>query len=388
MPSTTESLRHPSVLTRHWGPNLSNAARQLASVVIVTLTAMATHVAAQEKLNMYNWSNYIGPNTVSNFEKESGIKMRYDTFDTNEILHAKLAAGKSGYDIVVPSSHWAVLQFRGGLLKKIDKSKLPNYKNLDPAIMEILSQIDPDNQYLIPWFWGYITVAINTDKVKAALGNTPLPEDPWSLVFDPSYASRLKSCGISYLDSAQDVMEAMLVYLGVNVATASNAEFKRAWTELQKVRPSIGMFSSSGYINDLAAGSICVALGFSSDMNIARNRAIEAKKGQNIEVLISKKGAMLFYDTMAIPADAKNFDNAYKFINYRLRPEVAAEDTNEVFYPSPVMGTERFIKPQIASNKTILLGKEDLARMRAPRSYNNDQRRQITRSYTAFKTSL
>lgn len=350
--------------------------------------ALSSTAQAQGQLNMYNWSDYIGEKTLANFEKEFGIKMRYDNFDSNELVHAKLVAGRTGYDIIVPSSNWGALQARGGLLTKIDKSKIPNYKNLDPNVMEQLSKLDPGNEYLIPWFWGYTTVSINTDKVKKALGDLPMPDDAWALIFDPKYASRLRSCGISFLDSGADIMESMLVYLGIPVNTNNTADFQRAWSELQKIRPNVTLFSSSGYINNLANGSLCVALGWSSDMNIARNRALEAKNGNTIEVLVPKKGAVLFYDTMVIPKDAANLDNAYKFINYRLRPEVAAGDSNKVQYPSPVLGSEKFIKPEIVNNKTIYLSKEDMARMHAPRTYNNDQRRMVTRSFTTFKTGM
>ena len=350
--------------------------------------ALSSTAQAQGQLNMYNWSDYIGEKTLANFEKEFGIKMRYDNFDSNELVHAKLVAGRTGYDIIVPSSNWGALQARGGLLNKIDKSKIPNFKNLDPIVMEQLSKLDPGNEYLIPWFWGYTTVSINTEKVKKALGDLRMPDDAWALIFDPKYASRLRSCGISFLDSGADIMESMLVYLGIPVNTNNTADFQRAWSELQKIRPNVTLFSSSGYINNLANGSLCVALGWSSDMNIARNRALEAKNGNTIEVLVPKKGAVLFYDTMVIPKDAANLDNAYKFINYRLRPEVAAGDSNKVQYPSPVLGSEKFIKPEIVNNKTIYLSKEDMARMHAPRTYNNDQRRVVTRSYTTFKTGM
>jgi putrescine transport system substrate-binding protein len=350
--------------------------------------ALSVPAHAQGELNMYNWSDYIGEKTVPNFIKEFGVKMRYDNFDSNEVVHAKLVAGRTGYDIVVPSSNWGAMQARGGLLTKIDKSKIPNYKNLDPNVMAQLAKLDPGNQYLVPWFWGYTTVSINVDKVKKALGDLPMPDDAWALVFDPKYASRLRSCGISYLDSGQDIMEAMFVYLGIPVDTTKATDFQRAWSELQKVRSSVTLFSSSGYINDLASGSLCVALGWSSDMNIARARAQEAKKGNNIQVLVPKKGAVLFYDAMVIPKDAVNVENAYKFINYRLQPEVAAGDSNHVQYPSAVTGSERFIKPEIANNKTIYLSPEDMANMHAPRMYNNDQRRLVTRSYTSFKTGI
>jgi putrescine transport system substrate-binding protein len=358
--------------------------RWLSAVTLGCGLSLGAH--AEGQLNMYNWSDYISENTVPNFEKEFGVKMRYDVFDSNEVLHAKLVAGKTGYDIVVPSSNWAAMQARGGLLTKIDKSKIPNYKNLDPQVMEQLAKLDPGNQYLIPWFWGYTTVGINVEKVKKALGDLPMPDDPWALVFDPQYASRVKSCGVSFLDSGADIMEAMFVYLGIPVATNNTADFQRAWTELQKIRGNVTLFSSSGYINDLAGGSLCVSLGWSSDMNISRARAAEAKNGNHIQVLVPKKGAVLFYDTVVIPNDAANVENAYKFINYRLRPDVAAGDSNKVQYPSVVTESEKLIKPEIVNNKTIYLSKEDAARMIAPRMYNNDQRRIVTRSYTNFKT--
>ncbi len=350
--------------------------------------ALTCSAHAQGQLNMYNWSDYIGEKTIATFEKEFGIKMRYDNFDSNELVHAKLVAGRTGYDIIVPSSNWGALQARGGLLTKIDKSKIPNYKNLDPNVMEQLSKLDPGNEYLIPWFWGYTTVSINTDKVKKALGDLPMPDDAWALIFDPKYASRLRSCGISFLDSGADIMESMLVYLGIPVNTNNTSDFQRAWSELQKIRANVTLFSSSGYINNLANGSLCVSLGWSSDMNIARSRALESKNGNNIQVLVPKKGAVFFYDTMVIPKDATNVENAYKFINYRLRPEVAAGDSNKVQYPSPVLGAEKFIKPEIVNNPTIYLSKEDMARMHAPRTYNNDQRRMVTRSFTTFKTGM
>ncbi len=386
MPAHPVTGSPPSALPHAW-PALARPLRRLALALVAGLLLVAG-AQAQGQLNMYNWSNYISELTVPNFEKESGVKMRYDTFDSNEILHAKLVAGRSGYDIVVPSSNWGALQARGGLLTKIDKSKIPNFKNLDPVVMAQLAKLDPGNEYMIPWFWGYTTVGINVEKVKKALGDLPMPDDAWALVFDPKYAQRLRSCGISFLDSGQDIMEAMLVYLGIPVGTPNTADFNRAWAELQKIRSSVTLFSSSGYINDLASGSICVAMAWSSDMNISAQRAKESRSGQTIQVLIPKKGGVLFYDTIVIPKDAANVDNAYRFINYRLRPEVAAGDTNKVRYPSPVVGAERHVLPEITQNPTIYLSKEDMDRMHAPRTYNNDQRRLVTRSYTQFKTGM
>ena len=256
----------------------------------LALASMAAFAQEEEKvLNIYNWSDYIAEDTIKNFEKETGIKVRYDNFDNNEILHAKLVAGKTGYDVVVPSSNWAKLQIDGGLLRKLDKSQIPNWKNLDPAVQGALSKMDPGNDYLVDWLWGYTTVGINVDKVKAALGSTPMPDNAWDLVFKPEYISKLKSCGVSYLDSATEVVPAALHYLGKPSFSKNPSDYTAAATVLKAVRPYITLFSSSGYINDMANGSICLALGWSGDINIARQRAIEGKTGQNIQALIPKR---------------------------------------------------------------------------------------------------
>jgi len=354
------------------------------------LFAAAGAVQAQSKVvNVYNWSDYIADDTIPNFEKETGIKVRYDVFDSNEILHAKLVAGKTGYDVVVPSSHWGKLQIDGGLLLKLDKSKIPNYKNLDPAIMAQIGKLDPGNQYLIPWLWGYTTVGINVDKVKAALGSMPMPDNAWDLVFKPEYASKLKGCGFSVLDSGDELFPAALHYLGKPPFSRANADYQTAFNQVLKpIRPYITLFSSSGYINDMANGSICVAIGWSGDISIARQRAIDAKNGVKIEVLVPKTGAVLFFDTMAIPADAEHIDAAYAWINYILKPEVDASLTNKVFYANPNAQSLKYVIPSVANNKTVFLSRDDLGKMLPPDAVNNDIRRLRTRLYTSFKTGL
>jgi putrescine transport system substrate-binding protein len=346
---------------------------------------------AQEEekiLNIYNWSDYIAADTIANFEKETGIKVRYDNFDNNEIVHAKLVAGKTGYDIVVPSSNWAKLQIDGGLLQKLDRSKVPNLKNLDPAVQRQLQRMDPGNDYLVNWLWGFTTVGINVDKVKAALGSTPMPDNVWDLVFKPEYVSKLKGCGTSVLDSASEVVPAVLHYLGKPAFSKNAADYAAAATTLKAIRPHITLFSSSGYINDMANGSICLALGWSGDINIARQRAIENKTGQKIEALIPRNGGILFFDVMVIPADAQRPNNAHKFINFMLRPENSAGLTNKVFYANPVPDSKKHIKPEVASNPTVFLPPAELAKMVAPDALNNDMRRLMTRTYTSFKTGL
>jgi putrescine transport system substrate-binding protein len=369
----------------------SHSVRSLLCLAATTLLFAGGAVQAQEEekvLNIYNWSDYIAEDTIKNFEKETGIKVRYDNFDNNEILHAKLVAGKTGYDIVVPSSNWAKLQIDGGLLLKLDKSQLPNLKYLDPAITAQLTGMDPGNEHLVDWLWGFTTVGINVDKVKAALGGMPMPANAWDLVFKPEYISKLKSCGVSFLDSATEVVPAALHYLGKPSFSKNAADYAAATQLLKSVRPSVTLFSSSGYINDMASGSICLALGWSGDINIARQRAIENKTGQNIEALLPSTGGLLFFDVMAIPADAAHPGNAHKWINYILRPEVDASLTNKVFYANPNKESKKFVKPEVANNPTVFLSEGDMKKMVPPGSLNNDMRRLMTRTYTSFKTGL
>jgi len=342
--------------------------------------------AAEPKvLNVYNWSDYIADDTLKNFERETGIVVRYDNYDSNEILHAKLVAGRSGYDIVVPSAHFAKQQIEAGLFRKLDRSLLSNWGNLDPALLAQLAKVDPGNQYLVDWLWGYVTVGINRAKVEKALGGQPLPENPWELIFDPKYASKLKACGINFLDSPSEVLPVAMLHAGKPGYSRAAADYDAAAALLKKVRPHVTRFSSSGYINDLANGSLCVVMGYSGDINIARARAIEAKSGQVIEALVPPKGSTLFFDTMAIPADAPHPHNAHLFINYILRPEVHASLTNKVFYANPNKASLPFVQKDVAANRTIFLSAEDMARMTAPDAVPQDIRRVQTRVFTAFK---
>ncbi len=350
--------------------------------------AAAPAAAGDEEkvLNIYNWSDYLAEDTIPNFEKETGIKVRYDVFDSNEILHAKLMAKNTGYDIVVPSSNWAKLQIDGGLLQKLDKSKLTNYGNLDPDILAQMANLDPGNEYMVDWLWSYTTVGINVDKVKTALGDMPMPENAWDLVFDPKYTSKLKSCGITFLDAPSEVFPIALRYVGKAPHSNNADDYKVAYDMLAKVRPDIKKFSSGGQIDDLAGGNVCVALGWAGDFNLARNRSIENKSPQNIEALITSMGGYMFMDTMVIPADAKHVDNAHKFINYILRPEVHAGLTNAVTYANPNKAATQFVDEEVRNNKTIFLPAEDVKKLIPPGNVDNATRRVMTRYFTQFKT--
>jgi putrescine transport system substrate-binding protein len=366
----------------------------ITGALLAALTVFACNARAADEpklLNIYNWSDYIADDTIKNFEKETGIKVNYDNYDANEVLHAKLIAGKTGYDIVVPGSHFAKGQIAGGLLQKLDRSKLTNWGNLDKGLLEQLANVDPGNQYLVDWLWGYVTVGINVPKVRAALAASPnplpMPDNAWSLIFDPKYTAKLKSCGVNFLDSASEVLPVAMLYVGKPAYSKTAGDYDAAAQMLKTVRPFVTRFSSSGYINDLAGGSLCAVMGYSGDINIARARALEAnpKAPATIEALIPKGGATLFFDTMAIPADAPHPGNAHLFINYILRPEVAAALTNKVFYANPNAASLKFVKKDVATNPTIFLSDADKKRMTPPDAVPQDIKRVQTRIFTAFK---
>ena len=366
--------------------------RLLAASVAAALACAAASVHAQQAepnvLNVYNWAEYIGEDTLKNFEKETGIKVRYDNYDTNEILHAKLVAGKTGYDIVVPSAHFAKTQIQGGLFQKLDKSLLPNWKNLDPALLQQQQSVDPGNQYLVTWLWGYVTVGINTGKVKAALGSLPMPANAWDLIFKPEYASKLKSCGISVLDSASEVLPVAMIYAGQAPYSKNAKDYEAARKVLMDARPYLTRLSSSGYIDELSKGELCAVMGYSGDINIARNRAIEGKTGQDIVALIPPTGATLFFDSMAIPKDAPHPKNAHAFINYILRPEVHASLTNAVFYANPNAASKPFVDKSVATNPTVFLSAEDMKKMTPPDAVPQDIRRVQTRIFTSYRANV
>jgi len=360
---------------------------RLLAAIVALAVATAAAAADPKVLNVYNWSDYIADDTLKNFEKETGIKVNYDNYDSNEVLLAKLVAGNTGYDVVVPGAHFAKTQIESGLLQKLDRSKLTNWKNLDPTLLRQMENVDPGNQYLVDWLWGYVTVGINVPKVKAALGGMPMPDNAWSLLFDPKYAAKLKGCGVNFLDSASEVLPVAMLYVGKPAYSANAADYDAAAKMLAAVRPSVTRFSSSGYINDLAGGSLCAVMGYSGDINIARARALEAdpKQPAAIEALVPKGGATLFFDSMAIPKDAKNVANAHLFINYILRPDVAAALTNKVFYANPNAASLKFVKKDVADNKTIFLPAAEKARMTPPDAVPQAIRRVQTRIFTNFK---
>jgi putrescine transport system substrate-binding protein len=355
-----------------------------ASASAPAAAAPAAASAEEKVLNIYNWPDYIAKDMVANFEKETGIKVNYQTFENNEALQAKLVAGNTGYDIVVPGAVFAKGQIEAGLLQKLDKSKIPNISNLDADIMAKLTTVDPGNAHLVPWAWSFTTVGINKAKVAKALGKTPMPENAWDLVFNPTYTAKLKSCGIAYLDSPTEVLPPALHYLGKNAYSNDAADHKAAGDMLAKVRKDIRLFSST-MIDDLAGGKACVALGWAGDINIAKGRAVENKSGEEIEALLPKTGGLIFFDNLAITKDAKHPQNALAFINYFLQPEVSASLTSELSYPTANKASVAKVSPEIAQNKTVFLEPAALATMVPPSSFSNAARESLSNVFTAFK---
>lgn len=347
--------------------------------------APALPVNAEEKvLNIYNWPDYIPEGMTAAFEKETGIKVNYDTFETNEALHAKLVAGNTGYDIVVPGTVFAKSQIEGGLLQPLDKAKIPNLANLEPAIMKTLTKADPDNKYLVPWGWGFTTVGINKTKVDKALAGMPMPENAWDLVFDPKYTAKLKSCGIAYLDSPTEIIPAALHYIGKDAYSNNPADFKAAAEMLFKVRKDVRLFSAT-MIDDLAGAKACAVIGWSGDINIAANRARENGSKDVIEALLPSTGALIFADTMALTKDAKHPNNAQAFIDFYLRPENAASVTNTMNYPTANKAAIAQIKPEISGNKTIFVEPAYFSKMIPPSSFTNEAREALANAYNSVK---
>jgi len=348
-------------------------------------SAPALPVNAEEKvLNIYNWPDYIPEGMIAAFEKETGIKVNYDTFETNEALHAKLVAGNTGYDIVVPGTVFAKPQIAGGLLQPLDKSKVPNLANLEPAIMNTLTKADPDNKYLVPWAWGFTTVGINKTKVDKALAGMAMPENAWDLVFDPKYTSKLKSCGIAYLDSPTEIIPVALHYIGKDAYSNDPADYKAATEMLFKVRKDVRLFSAT-MIDDVAGGKACAVVGWSGDINIAAGRAKENGSKDVIEALLPSTGALLFADTMALTKDAKHPNNAHAFIDFYLRPENAASVTNTMSYPTANKAAIPQIKPEITGNKTIFVEPAYFSKMISPNSFTNEAREAMATAYNSLK---
>lgn len=349
------------------------------------LTSMTSFAAEEKVLNIYNWSDYIAEDTIAKFEAETGIKVVYDVFDSNEVLEAKILSGNTGFDLVVPSNDFLGRQAKAGAFQKLDKSKLSNYQNLDPKLMGILADtVDPGNDYSVPYLWGTTGIGYNVEKVKAVLGEDA-PVDSWDLVFKPENMEKLSKCGVGFLNAPTEIMAAALNYIGKDPNSTDPNDYKKdALALLKEVRPYVTYFHSSQYINDLANGDICVAIGWSGDVLQAADRAAEADNGVEVAYSIPKEGALAWFDLMAIPKEAKHPENAHLFINYLLRPEVIAEISNYVWYANPNPPSRKFIDAEILDDPGIYPTEEAQAKLYSSKMLPHKTSRAMTRAWTDF----
>jgi putrescine transport system substrate-binding protein len=359
---------------------------RLFAAVLFGLAAALPAQAEDKLLNVYNWSDYIAPDTVKDFEAATDIKVNYDVYDSNEVLEAKLEAGHSGYDVVVPTAMpYLAREAAAGVFLPIDKKKLRNYGNLDPEILAAAAHADPGNKFGVPYMWGTTGIGYNAAKVTAVLGDKA-PVDSLKLLFDPENAKKLATCGIEVLDSAQELFPAALLYAGRNPLGRSDDDIAKAVAVLTAIRPYIRKFHSSEYINDLANGDICVAFGYSGDVVQAKNRAGEAKNNIRIAYSIPKEGAMIWIDMMAIPKDAPHPDNALAWIDNILNPRVAASISNTVAYANPNLHSVPFVLAAIRMDPGIYPPPHVRKRLFFDRPVTPEFERARTRAWTRVKT--
>lgn len=347
--------------------------------------AAALPAMAQEKVvNIYNWSDYIDDSILSDFTKETGIKVVYDVYDSNEILETKLLAGGSGYDLVVPSGEFLGRQIPAGVFLKLDKEKLPNLKNMWDDIAERASVYDPGNEYSVNYMWGTTGIGYNKAKVKEILGTDTI--DSWDVLFDPEKSAKFKDCGIYLLDSASEMLRPALNYLGLDPNSPKPEDLEKAQELYLSIRPNIRKFHSSEYINALANGDICMAVGYSGDVFQARDRAEEAGQGVEIGYSIPKEGALIWFDQMAIPADAKHVDEALTFMNYMMRPEVIAKASDYVFYANGNKASQAFLDKELLDDPEVYPDEAVMKKLFVPTPYDAKTQRFVTRAWTKIVT--
>jgi len=340
---------------------------------------------AEEKvLNVYNWSDYIDPAVIEAFQKETGIAVRYDVFDSNEVLETKLLTGKSGYDVVVPSAYFLERQVQAGVFRKLDKTRLAGLANLDPGLQASVARHDPGNEHGVIYMWGTTGIGYDADRIAAIMPDAPT--DSWSLVLDPAVVSKFQGCGVSFLDDPTDMVGTVLLWLGKDPNSQSEDDLKLAEDALLKIRPYIRTIHSSQYIEDLANGEVCIAVGYSGDVLQARDRAAEAGKELDIRYVIPREGALMWFDTLAIPADAAHPNNAHAFIDYLLRPDVAAANSNYVNYATANTEALALVNDELRDDTGIYPTPEVKERLQPNLAKSAEFTRSLNRSWTRFVT--
>jgi len=355
------------------------------AVPALLLALAAAPAFAQGQVNVYNWSDYIAEDQLKEFSKNTGIKVNYTTYDSNEILDAKLRAGRSGYDVVVPTaSPFFVRQLAANIYRPLDKAKLKNYANLDPKIMAQLAKYDPGNTHGIPWMWGTIGLGYNVAEINKRMVKPPV--DSLAMIFEPSIVSRFADCGVMVLDSPTDVIPAALKYLGLDPDSKKSEDLAKAAALIKGVRPYIRKFHSSEYINALAGGNICLAFGYSGDILQARDRAAKAADKRTIAYAVPTQGAMLWIDVAAIPKDAPNPDNALRFLDFMLEPKVAAASSELTGYANANVPGTALLDKAISGNPSIYPKADDRAKFYTITAGTPEQTRERTRLWTSIKT--
>ncbi len=355
--------------------------RLSASAIAIAAAAAA---AGEGTLNVYNWSDYIAMDTVAKFEALTGIKVNYDVYDSNEILEAKLLAGHSGYDVVVPTSDYVQRLLPAGIYQPLDKTRLPNLANMDPMLMQVAEAYDPGNLHSVIYMWGTTGIGYNVDLVRDRLG-ADAPVGSWDLLFDPAAVAKLGDCGVVMLDSPVEVLPSAMNYAGADPESLDPDAFAKGFDALRAIRPHIRYFHSSQLINDLANGDICLALGFSGDIIQAQDRAAEAGNGVRIEYVIPKEGAQLWFDLMAVPADAPNPDAAHEFINFIMEPRITADITNYVAYANANAAAYEFVDEDILASPGIYPSEEAKQRLWSTVAYGPELTRLLTRFWAEYK---
>lgn len=358
-----------------------------AIAVLGSVASLAPARAQDRTVNFYNWSNYMAPGVLEDFTRETGIKVVYDTFDANETLETKLLAGKSGYDVVVPTAYFLQRQIAAGIFQKLDKSKLKNLGNAWPEVTKRLAIYDPGNQYAANYMWGTTGIGYNVKMAQKVLGaDAAEAMNSWDIVFKPENLAKFKECGVHMLDSPDDILPAALIYLGLDPNSSKQADLEKAAELVAKVRPSVRKFHSSEYLSALATGEICLVLGWSGDIKQAQNRAEEAKNGIEIGYAIPKTGAQMFFDNFAIPADAKNVAEAYLLIDYLYRPEVAAKNSDFLGYANGNLASQKLIDKKVMGDKTVYPDDATLSKLFVITARDLATQRVINRLWTRVKT--
>lgn len=358
--------------------------RKLA-ILTLTSSALALPAAAQGVVNVYNWSDYIAEDTIAQFEAETGIRVVYDVYDSNEVLEARLLAGSSGYDVVVPTSQYLQRQIAAGVFQPLNRDLLPNLSNMDEELMQAAAAYDPGNEHAVIYMWGTTGIGYNVDMVTERLGDDA-PTDSWALVFDPEIASQLADCGITILDSPPDMIQTALNYLGLDPLSNDPDDLEQAGALLDEMRPNVRYFHSSQYITDLANGEVCVSVGWSGDVFIAADRAEAAGSGVEIAYSVPEEGAMQWFDMMAIPADAPNVENAHAFINFIMKPEITADITNYVYYANANEASLPLVDEEITSDPAIFPPAEVRAKLFPTVVRDARTERLVTRIWTRVRT--